>query len=45
MPAVTTPEMTKNGNRLAMVLAFIISACTKVMYPTTPAKAAQTLER
>ena len=42
--AVTTPEMTKNGNRLAIVLAFIISACTKVMYPTTPAKAAQTLE-
>ena len=44
MPAVATPETTKNGNRPAMVLAFIISACTKVMYPTTPANAAQTLE-
>ena len=30
-PAMLTPDTTKNGSREAIVLAFISSACTKVI--------------
>ena len=40
-PATQTPETMKNGSSEASVFAFIIRACTKVMYPNMPETVAQ----